>query len=131
MEKGRARGFGTRERRLVRGRNLTHIGAILQDALQRLDYLPGVTRNRIWTEWEAIVGSTVSKVAKPERVQGSTLYVAVSDNSWMQHLAWVREGLLRQIQQCLGPNAITKLHFSLERGDCSSKEQPQGEDGAL
>jgi len=126
VEGQRRKRVRTSEPTLVRRGSLTPIGSILQEALKRMDYLPALARHRIFTEWEAIAGPTVSKVAKPERLQGSTLYVSVRDSSWVQHLVFVREGLLRLIQQRLGDHTITKLHFCLDKGERSSKGDQQG-----
>lgn len=109
-----------REGTSVRRGTLTPIGEILRGAFERLEYLPALKRHRIWTEWEAIVGPDISKVARLERLRGSTLYVRVRDSSWMQHLVWLRDGLVRLIQQRLGPDSITKLHLSLEENDRAS-----------
>ncbi len=113
MKGNRAKRPGASQRTVARRSSLTHLGEILQGALGRMSYLPSVARNRIWDEWEAIAGPTLSKMAHPERLHGTTLYVAVADSSSMQHLVLARDKLLKVIQERLGPQTITKLHFSL------------------
>jgi hypothetical protein len=69
--------------------------------------------SRLLRHWEEIVGSQLAAVAQPEAVRSRVLFVAVTDDIWLQQLMFYQSQLLQNMRNVLGEVGITRLHFSL------------------
>jgi hypothetical protein len=67
----------------------------------------------IWKFWDEIVGSAVSKNARPSRIKNGMLRVTVSDPIWLQELQFIEESIREKLNDKLGRNAVKKVEFKI------------------
>jgi hypothetical protein len=67
----------------------------------------------IWKFWDEIVGSAVSKNARPSRIKNGMLRVTVSDPIWLQELQFIEESIREKLNEKLGRNAVKKVEFKI------------------
>ncbi|MDH3600839.1 MAG: DUF721 domain-containing protein [Candidatus Tectomicrobia bacterium] len=79
-----------------------------------------VLMSRLLRHWAEIVGPQLAAVAYPEAVRSHVLFVAVTDDIWLQQLMYYQSQLLQNIRTALGEVSITRLHFSLASSSSSS-----------
>ncbi len=88
------------------------------------DLIPGIlgknpkNRNKLqqyllWDIWEEVVGPQVAAQARPFKMQGTTLVLAVSNSVWTQELSYLQPQLLSRIHQHIEPHLITDIRCVL------------------
>ena len=88
------------------------VGALVPGVFERLGLLETWTRWRAVVEWDAIVGTSLARQARPVRVQGSTLIVETNDPFGLSHF---KLGLLERIHEHTGSDAIRDIRFEHAR----------------
>lgn len=73
--------------------------------------------HQVFTFWDEVVGSDISRHAKPQVIRGSVLWVGVSDPTWMQQLQYERQYLLEAL------NTRLKASCQSREGNASEREQ--------
>ena len=72
-----------------------------------------LSEQRAVIEWAEIVGRKVAEHARAVRVDTGRLFVEVDSSVWSQELTLMKRGILRQINDRIGRNAINNIHFVL------------------
>jgi hypothetical protein len=65
----------------------------------------------IWNFWDEVVGSPISKNARPFRIKNGRLRVIVSDPIWLQELQFIEESIRKKLNDKLGRNAVKRIEF--------------------
>jgi predicted nucleic acid-binding Zn ribbon protein len=65
----------------------------------------------IWKFWNEVVGSAISKNAKPSRIKNGVLRVTVSDPIWLQELQFIEENIRKRLNDKLGRKAVREVEF--------------------
>jgi hypothetical protein len=65
----------------------------------------------IWNSWDEVVGSAVSKNARPSRIRNGMLRVTVSDPIWLQELKFMEGRIRERLNEKLGRNAVKRIEF--------------------
>ena len=94
----------------------TSVGDALRGALARLPDAQRIADHAVWTHWEAVVGPTLARHARPERLRRGVLVVAVDSPEWMQELQFLKHELRERLNARLGRPAVRELFLALEVG---------------
>ena len=62
--------------------------------------------------WRQCVGDRIAQVARPKRLAGGTLNVAVASPVWSQQLLMMAPELIQTINDALGKEMVCELRFS-------------------
>lgn len=65
---------------------------------------------QLLANWGTIIGKAASK-ARIEKIDNTTLIIAVQDSVWMQELYLLSDTIMQKINSFLGNNYITALKF--------------------
>lgn len=65
----------------------------------------------IWNFWDEVVGSAISKNARPSRIRNGMLRVTVSDPIWLQELKFMEGRIRERLNEKLGRNAVKRIEF--------------------
>lgn len=94
----------------------TLLSGILKTAFERNGWDDRLLRADAWRSWEEVAGQEISLHAWPERFQGDTLVVKVSDSIWMQQLSFIKREILGRLNARFPARAQFK-NIRFELGD--------------
>lgn len=63
----------------------------------------------IWQHWEQVVGAAIARRARPVRLAGGVLTVAVGSAPWMQQLSFMKADLITRLNSCLGEERVREI----------------------
>lgn len=87
------------------------IGNALSELVNGLGIGGTLSRYKIITHWEEIVGQQIARVATPQRVDGDTLYVGVASAPWRAELVMRRREIIEKINAAAGRAVIRDIRF--------------------
>jgi predicted nucleic acid-binding Zn ribbon protein len=94
----------------------SRLGDVLRAALGRLPEAQRLADHAVWTHWDAVVGPTLARHARPERLRRGVLIVAVDSPGWMQELQFLKHELRERLNARLGRSAVREVFLVLESG---------------
>ncbi len=92
--------------------DFTPIGTILKGALgkyRRRD----AEMTRVWDLWDASVDGMIAENARPAAFKGDLLLIHVESATWIQDLQFIKEDLIRTLNQALGKPLIRDIKFKV------------------
>ena len=92
------------------------VGDVLRGALRRLPDAQRLADHALWTHWDAVVGPTLARHARPERLRRGVLVVAVDSAEWMQELQFLKHELRERLNARLGRAVVRDLFLALDTG---------------
>jgi len=92
-------------------RNFEDIGSIIEGIIKGTDINYRLIESKIFIHWEDIVGTEISKKAKPERITRGTLYLSVSTSIWANELSLMSDKLIEKINSFIGEEVVKKIKF--------------------
>jgi len=92
------------------------LGDVLRAALERLPDAERLADHALWPHWDAVVGPTIARHARPERMRRGVLFVAVDSPEWMQELQFLKHELRERLNLRLGRPAVRALFLVLAGG---------------
>jgi predicted nucleic acid-binding Zn ribbon protein len=104
---------------------LTRLGDVLRDALARLPVARELADHAVWMHWDAVVGPTVARHARPQRLRHGVLLVAVDSAEWMQELQFLKHEVRARLNARLERRAVRDIFVVL-----SSDGPPPPDDDA-
>ena len=90
---------------------ITPIGSVLDALIRSLGIEKQIEQYKVFDAWNIIVGEQVAKMAQPERLQGTTLIVSVSNAPWRAELTYRKKEILEKIHLTLQTKSITDIKF--------------------
>ncbi len=87
------------------------VGRWLWSVLQQLGIEREFRVRRALLSWSQIAGETVAQAARPLRMEGGTLWVAVKSSAWAQELQFQKETLLERLNAECGIDAFREIRF--------------------
>jgi predicted nucleic acid-binding Zn ribbon protein len=93
------------------------LGDVLRTVLARLPTGTGLEDWAVWSEWDAAVGPTLARHARPRRLARGVLLVAVDSSEWMQELQFLKHELRSRLNARLGREAIRRIFVVLAADD--------------
>ena len=98
------------------------IGSVLDTCLDQAAGRPGAAA--IWRVWGDAVGPHIARHARPVRLRGRTLVVAVSSAPWMQELQLLKPAIRTQINARLPEAMVSDLQLLLTQGESDPRPSP-------
>ncbi|MEA1969790.1 MAG: DUF721 domain-containing protein [Thermodesulfobacteriota bacterium] len=92
---------------------MTHIGTILDNALDNFRACSDTEMTRIWEIWKDAVGDTIAQNAQPGAFKKNTLIVHVSSSVWMHHFKFLKQDMLNNINQALNHELVKDIRFKI------------------
>ena len=92
------------------------VGDVLRAALGRLPDAQRLADHAVWTHWDAVVGPTLARHARPERLRRGVLVVAVDSAEWMQELQFLKHDLRERLNARLGRTVVRDVFLALAVG---------------
>ena len=114
----------------------------LQSTLRKLHLDRQILASNIWSVWEEVVGEAVAQRTQPEKIRHGTLFVTVTNSSWMQQLQFIKEDLRQKLNTALQSDEIGEIRFRVgtiesqrdtkagnkSKGRASRKDSPLSEE---
>lgn len=79
-------------------------------------------RWKLWAKWPEVVGATIAQNAEPVAFKNGILFLWVRHSAWMQQLMFMREHMLKTINQKMGHNYVKSIRFTLDRHDVPQQD---------
>ncbi len=100
-----------------RNREPLAAGDLLTAVLERYGVGEPVRQQKLFSQWEALVGSRVGKRSWVESIANGTVFVAVVNSTWMHQLSFMKDELIERINAALGqPPLVSEIQLKLARG---------------
>ena len=80
--------------------------------------------SEILKAWNEIVGSDISRIAKPSLLKGKTIVVEVDDNIWLAQLQSESEELREKLNFSLGQKKVKEIRFVLSNKPIETLDLP-------
>ena len=80
--------------------------AIVQQGLDR-----GIREQRLFIQWEEIVGTAIARHSKPVRLRNGLLWVQVTEAAWRQELSLMRIELVAKINTAVGSDLVKEIRL--------------------
>lgn len=93
------------------------IASVLADVVARLGLERSLDDYRVWDAWDEVVGATVARNARPIRLDGPRLVVAVKSNTWMQELTMLRGDITGRLNEWMGRKVVGEIFLVVGRVD--------------
>jgi len=103
------------------------LGGLVQATLERLGIGTRVARAQVIADWPELVGPHIADVARPVRIRGSTLFVAVESAAWRNELSLMRPQLMRKINAGRNEGRIERILFLQDDGRNAEARDGAGE----
>jgi predicted nucleic acid-binding Zn ribbon protein len=91
------------------------LAIILKDALNSFfkekEIVEKIDENTIYALWEEIVGMSISKVTKIEKIKNNIIYIKIKNTVWRQELSFQKEALTIKIKEKLPKMKIKEIKF--------------------
>jgi predicted nucleic acid-binding Zn ribbon protein len=90
-----------------------HIGTIIGNVLKtcRNDIDENLTQ--VWDLWDRAVGDGIAQNARPAAFKGNLLLVNVTSSTWMHQLQFLKNDMIKQINQALGKELVKEIKFKI------------------
>jgi predicted nucleic acid-binding Zn ribbon protein len=82
--------------------------------LQSLGTPSASAMGSLFEDWEGLVGEQLASHARPVRLRGTTLVLAVDDPGWATQVRWMASQLLEQLATGLGEGVVTEVEVRIE-----------------
>ena len=90
------------------------IRSIIEDVIENLNMKRKLNISRIFNCWEEIVGTEISKKAKPIKVTGGVLRVSVTTSTWANELSLMSGQLIEKINSFIGEEVVKRIRFKID-----------------
>ncbi len=90
-----------------------HIGNIIGNVLKacRNDFDENLAQ--VWGLWDRAVGAGIAQNARPAAFKGNLLLVNVTSSTWMHQLQFLKNDIIKQINQALGKELVKEIKFKI------------------
>lgn len=78
----------------------------------------------IHSAWPKIVGTNMAKKTMPLKIIGKTLYLTVETSAWMEELKYLKEDIVKKINNDLKQEAVEDIIFRLGKINAHPLNKP-------
>jgi len=89
------------------------VGHVIKDVLQTQRKHADTKMVRVWDVWQSAVGDQIGENTNPAVFKGSLLIVNATSSAWVQQLWFLKEEIVRKVNQALGEDLITEIKFRI------------------
>lgn len=100
--------------RVVKRNATRRVGDLLPGVLKKLGLEGKLEQGRLGEEWSRIVGETIARRSRPAAVRGTTLFIEVENNVWMNEIQFHRNEIIRKIREEFPALEIDDIRLKLE-----------------
>lgn len=93
------------------------IGNILTPLLKRTGLSRRIKEQKIIENWKEIVGRDIAQNTEPSKLRGRVLYVRVSNPIWAQQLQFLKEVIIKKINQEIKEVVVDNLRLFIGKID--------------
>ena len=91
------------------------VGETIPDLMRQMGLADRYWEQALIREWDSLVGKQVARHARPGRVQRSTLYVFVSNSSWLNELLrYGQKQMLENLPKRFGSDRIKTIRLQMD-----------------
>ena len=87
------------------------VGEVLDKFLAGSGLKEGVRRHTAVLGWEEVVGERIARKARPRDLRGKTLFVDVDGSAWIHELSFLRQDILKKLNERVGGDAVDRIVF--------------------
>ena len=88
-----------------------HVGEAIAAAIEQLGIGKKLQRYELFERWKEIVGQHIAEVTKPDRMDGTTLFVKVARSTWRNELVFLKKDLIVKINETIGEQVVSDIIF--------------------
>ena len=89
------------------------LGDILPNVMKTFRHSPDEQLLQVFEIWNQIVGESVSQNAQPSAFKGRLLLVEVNSSVWMHQLQFLKEDIIRKINETMGEEVVEDIKFKI------------------
>ena len=86
---------------------------ILPNVIKKFRHSPDEQLLQVFEIWNRIVGESVSQNAQPSAFKGRLLLVEVNSSVWMHQLQFLKEDIIRKINETMGEDVVEDIKFKI------------------
>jgi len=101
------------------------LGEVLNQLFTRTGFGRRIAEEKIFSKWGEIVGDTVAANTEPVRISNHLLWVKVSNAIWMHQLQFMKELIVKKLNEKLENSSVEDLRFFV--GEIGSPAQKDDE----
>jgi len=90
-----------------------HIKSIISDVLKKYRNDKRTNLFEISEIWKSTVGPMIANDTRPWKIKGNELEVHVSGPSWLQQLSYMKNDIIKKLNESLGEQVIKSIRFSV------------------
>ena len=94
-------------------KSFEHIGQIITQVLKTCRRHKDAGLSEVWQLWNEAVGQIVAENAQPAAFKGDLLLVHVSSSTWIHHLRFLKQDIIKKINAALGNDLIREIKFKI------------------
>jgi predicted nucleic acid-binding Zn ribbon protein len=92
----------------------TSLKHILESVLGQHDLSGDIEAYKVFSKWADIVGERVAAHTRPTRLARDILYVEVNDHLWLAQLKYMKNDMLKKLEDRTKPGLFKDLKFFLK-----------------
>ncbi|CAB5130153.1 hypothetical protein D3OALGA1CA_3170 [Olavius algarvensis associated proteobacterium Delta 3] len=96
-----------------RKKEIVHIRNVLRKVLHRPTGPSAGDLTRIWDLWDQAVGPVIAASTHPAAFRGKLLLVHAASSTWLHQLQFMKEDILRKVNNPLGEGAVEDIKFKI------------------
>jgi predicted nucleic acid-binding Zn ribbon protein len=89
------------------------IGSVIDKILHTQVPRTAAEINRVAQMWEKIVGEIIAENTRPAALKEKTLLVHVNSSPWLHHLHFLKEEIVRKVNDTLNKDLIEDILFKI------------------
>ena len=89
------------------------LGNVLENALKASSLQIDLNLQRLWRQWDDLVGPAIAKNARPAAIKGKLLLVNVSSAPWMQQLQYLKDELVEKLNNAFDKEVVKDIRFKI------------------
>ncbi|HPC85797.1 MAG TPA: DUF721 domain-containing protein [Smithellaceae bacterium] len=109
---------------------LQPVGEILSAVLKQRGLTGKLTENPVFKLWPKAVGTRIAQHTCPDGWRAGTLFVKTTSSVWVQQLHFMKEDILKKINDLAGRTAVREIRFAVgydpPRRDAGMRAVPSG-----
>jgi len=111
-----------------RQKKLLKLGDFLQRALKRRKILLDMADGSLVETWNKAVGTGIAAQTFPFKFKNKTLFVKVSNSTWMQQLQFMKQDIIAKVAPAFTDKTIKNIYFSI--GTIPQPQREETDDGS-
>lgn len=96
---------------MTKAKTPRNLGHVLSDVYRRIGMTEAYEVYKTMQIWESIVGETIAKVTRVEKIQDGDLYVKVRNPAWRMELNFRKKEIAIRLNKEIGNEMIKNIIF--------------------